>query len=459
MRTIRRIALFAFALACVSLAAAPRARAAASDAPDQNVLNAQKHEPGEATSIPPGTVITTQNWQKYKSFMPYGMIKFFEGSLPYKMPPDVEMDVGPTVIHALPKPFWNAVEKYSSQVRLTKLPNGAWDIRNYIAGVPFPHPSGPNKGTEVADDVTFRPGGVLYTGFPDLKKNAESSFCTVDRFGNKACSRVDYDYRQLAYNWFPGIPHTDPNAAGAWYGEWLMVEKPEESKYTAQLTLYYQNVTKLPGTYVFIPALRRSLRLSTSARCAPLFGSDMTNDDARVGWNGGASVFDGKSLPDQSILALTDMTHADGKFPDNYDMPLGWAKPSWGKWEVVPVWVTDVRRIPSMQAGYCYGARVMYTTKSYYANVHEDLYDANYKLWKVVNIGLNPEVDHLHPEWGKQYFGGIIEQYWDVQNQHASHVFTADRAGGDLIPDIGWGTPYDNVKLYQSPGGLMEIMR
>lgn len=459
MRTIRQIAIFVLALAFLSLVGASRALADPADAPDQHILDAQKIGPGEANSIPPGTTITVQNWQKYKAFMPYGMIQFFQGGVAYKMPPDVQMEVGPTTVHPLPKPFWDAVEKYSSQVRLTKLPNGTYNIQNYISGVPFPHPSGPEKGTEVADDVTFRPGGVLYTGFPDLKGNSESAFYTVDRFGHWAVTRVDYDYRQLAFNWFPGIPHVDPNAAGAWYGEWLMVEKPEESKYTADLTLYWQDVTRLPDDFVYIPALRRSLRLSTSARCAPLFGSDMTHDDQRVGWNGGASVFVGKSLPDQKILALTDMTTADGVFPENYYMPLGWAKPSWGKWEVVPVWVTDVRRISSMRAGYCYGARIMYTTKSYYANVHEDLYDANYKLWKVVNIGLSPGVDKLHPEWGKQYFGGIIEQYWDVQNEHVSHVLTADRHGHDLVPDIGWGTQYDNTKLYQTPGGLMQLMR
>jgi hypothetical protein len=409
-------------------------------------------------TIPPATKITMQNWQQYKAFMPDGMIALFSGQYAWKMPPDVEMDVGPTTIHPLPKPFWDEVEKYSTQTRFVKLPNGAYKLENYVSGVPFPHPSGPDKGTEIAADVTFRPGGHLYVGMPD--SGVVSSFCTMDRFGSKACTRVDYNYRQLAYNWFPGIPHMEPTAAGAWYGEWLMVEVPEESKYTADLTLYWQDVTRLPDDYVFIPALRRSLRLSTSARCAPLFGSDMTHDDQRVGWNGGASVFEGTWLRDQNILALVDMSSADGQFPDNYDMPLGWARPSWGKWEVVPVWVTDVRRIASMRPGYCYGKRIMYTTKAYFANVHEDLYDPNLKLWKVVNIGLSPRTDYLHPEWGKQYFGGgIIEQYWDMQNQHVSHVFTAAPDGkGDLWADY-YRPQYDNVSKYQTPGGLMQLMR
>jgi hypothetical protein len=53
----------------------------------------------------------------------------------------------------------------------------------------------------------------------------------------------------------------------------------------------------------------------------------------------------------------------------------------------------------------------------------------------------------------------ILEQYWHMQNQHASHIFTADSEGNDLLPDVGFGTKYDNITLYQTPGGLMQLMR
>jgi len=52
-----------------------------------------------ASSIPPGTVITMQNWRGYQSFMPEGMKALFEGKYSWKMPPDVKMQVGPTVIN------------------------------------------------------------------------------------------------------------------------------------------------------------------------------------------------------------------------------------------------------------------------------------------------------------------------------------------------------------------------
>jgi len=46
--------------------------------------------------LPVGTKITMQNWEQYKAFMPFGMTVLFEGKYYWKMPADVEIDVGPT---------------------------------------------------------------------------------------------------------------------------------------------------------------------------------------------------------------------------------------------------------------------------------------------------------------------------------------------------------------------------
>ncbi|MGH7839035.1 MAG: hypothetical protein ACREQC_14580, partial [Candidatus Binataceae bacterium] len=56
-----------------------------------------------APSLPIGTVITAQNWNQYKEFMPDGMIKLFAGEYSLKIPSDVQMEIGPTIIHPLPK--------------------------------------------------------------------------------------------------------------------------------------------------------------------------------------------------------------------------------------------------------------------------------------------------------------------------------------------------------------------
>jgi len=92
------------------------------------------------SSITPGTIITMQNWQKYRQFMPDGMTAMFEGKYFWKMPPDVQMEVGPTVVQPLPKNYLAATERYSDQVRIIELPNGGLALQGYRAGVPFPNP-------------------------------------------------------------------------------------------------------------------------------------------------------------------------------------------------------------------------------------------------------------------------------------------------------------------------------
>ena len=412
-------------------------------------------------TIPPGTVITKSNWQQYQQFFTDGEKYFWNGAGFWKMPDDVEIHVGQPHHFTFPPPFVEANEKYGEQTRLVKLADGRYRLENYIAGFPFPNPSGPDIGTEIAANVTYRLQAYMFAAFPDMYPGGKlpGGFYVKDRYGNWANTKVDVIYRQLAYLWQPGQPRSYPEAAGAWYTEWLMVEQPEQSRYTADLTIFFQDNLREEENYVFIPALRRSLRLSVSARCAPLFGSDMTHDDQRIGWNGGVGKFEAKLLRVQPLLTLQDMQKAAGVFPQEYDGMLGWAKPSWGDWEVRPVWVIDVGRIPDMSAGYCYGRRVMYIDKQYYQTQAEDLYDASHKLWKVVWIGLTPGLID-NGEGGPQMGSGALEEvYWDVQNDHVSYVTSMSPEGYSLITDERIPKQYDNIPKYSTPGGLMQLMR
>ena len=81
-----------------------------------------------ADTIAPGTVITMQNWRQYKQFMPDGMVWLFQGQYFWKMPSDVSMEVGPTIIHPLPKTYMEATERYSAQTKIVELPDGALNI-------------------------------------------------------------------------------------------------------------------------------------------------------------------------------------------------------------------------------------------------------------------------------------------------------------------------------------------
>lgn len=450
---IRKSALIALTLIVGMIAGAAHADEVQSTMRDW--VNATKNQ----GTIPPGTKITNQNWQQYKQFMPVGMIDLFQGTYFWKMPSDVEMDVGPTVSHPLTKDYMDASEKYGGQTRVVHDPDGTMNIENYVAGAPFPNPQEPDKGYKILADVWFPNEPPLIVLSPS---SGYGSFCTADRFGNHACTLTSVVYRQLAYNSDPSVPRTNTQANGSWYTEWLMVNQPEQSRYTADLTIFWQDLKRTEDNYVFVPALRRSLRLSASARCSPLLGSDMIHDDQRGGYNGGLSIFNAKFLADRKILAITELTNTDGEYPREYDGQLGWAKPSWGPWSLRDVYVIDVRRVPSQRAGYCYGSRIMYVDKQFMHQLWEEIYDANLKLWKIVRIHLH-DADAAQAK-GQTFYslpGSLIESYWDLQNDHKSDVFTANPDGKtDAVTyDANVPPEYNSITRYSTPGGLMQIMR
>src|SRR6266849_3902542 len=100
-------------------------------------------------SVKPGTVITKPNWTQYKDCFTYGEQRFWQGDLFWKMPEDVEIHVGQEHRWTLPKPYVDATEKYGGQTRLVKQPDGLYRLENYVAGLPFPNPSEPDKGTKM----------------------------------------------------------------------------------------------------------------------------------------------------------------------------------------------------------------------------------------------------------------------------------------------------------------------
>jgi hypothetical protein len=110
---------------------------------------------GEAAgenSIPPGTIITLQNWRQYKAFMPDGMQALFAGTYMFKLPADFRMEVGPLTVYPLPAIYRENTEKYSHPVEAKTLPDGRNTITGYVAGLPFPNPSEPRKGYKILVD-------------------------------------------------------------------------------------------------------------------------------------------------------------------------------------------------------------------------------------------------------------------------------------------------------------------
>jgi len=92
MRLTKRIPLIAAAL--IWLCSNGIAAAAYMDWSEQSYASLTSAD--SASTIPPGTKITSQNWQQYKDFMPVGMQGLWRGQFYWHLPDNAVMSVGAT---------------------------------------------------------------------------------------------------------------------------------------------------------------------------------------------------------------------------------------------------------------------------------------------------------------------------------------------------------------------------
>jgi hypothetical protein len=397
-------------------------------------------------TVAPGTKITLANWRQYQQFLPIGMRLMLEGKSVFKYPADFEMDVGPTTPLPLPKKFRDDTEKYNRQVTLTQLSSGGYTIAGYAAGAPFPDPSGPTAGTELMYDnyYTYQP----YLGAIEIPRS-----WSIDHFLSQTGNVVACVHFKMTHLSEPNMPVNQPNNDGLYLTENCEVLAPEQSRYVTSLQLFYNDPARVQETYAFIPALRRSLRLSASARCAPFAGGDFTNDDFRNGMNLQPPIFQAKFLGEKKVLTMIfdDFAFFDVK---NLYYPSMMPRPVAGKWQLRNMYLYEVHRLPTQKVGYCYGSRVVYLDKDQLDPMWLDLYDQNLKYWK---FDQNLYKATRIPETGEVAFASGTTAGWytmvDLQNEHESVAWIRAFFGGDVPAKFRdytrWGTP----------GGLSQIMQ
>ncbi len=400
-------------------------------------------------AIPSGTTITMANWQQYKSLMPDGMIELFEGKYFWKMPQDVQMEIGPTIIHPLPRNYLAATEKYAPQVRLVELPGGGLSLENYHGGIPFPNPANPHKGWKLLANVWYR-------YIPHLIVDTYGSGCAIDSTGSANCQAYVGVKRQLSYNTDSDAP---PEAAGSdarYFTEWFMTLEPEQDRYTAYLTVNYADPARPEGAYVFLPSLRRYQPISNAARCAESAGLDQTYEDFHNGLDTNLTELEVEDMGHRKIVALVDVNPPTAPFPGDVDMPLGFPTPKWGKWQVRDVDVLGIKKIPSKAKGYCYGKRVIYADSHFAYPLWEDMWDSKMQPWKFA--GLFPLAVDV-PGVGVVNSAALdVEVFWDIQRNHATFASEPTR-GHPYYVNGQAPKEYNDDARYTTPAGLNLIMR
>jgi hypothetical protein len=406
-------------------------------------------EVSSSQTIPPGTKITPGNWQQYKQFMPLGLQLMYEGRFQWKISnsTDYVVEVGPTTQIPKPKKYAQDTEKFR-QTKLVAAGTGGYNIVNYQAGEPFPSPSGPLIGYELLFDnyYQYQPA-VLFNHYDEMLS---------DRYNNHTSLGTIEIQNNLGHVSDMGYPIVRPESQGIFLSIFNEVLSPEQSKYTTQLSILHDDPNLPQDTYVFLPSLRRSLRLSSAARCSPILGTDFINDDNR-GFSGLTNLFTATYLGHKKILNLMkmdrDKRHELGNWVIDPNM-IGWPKPILGKWELRDTYIFDLRPVQSNN-NYCYGDKVMYMDAETQTLSFVDIYDHSRRFWKCFTSFYTsvPIDDGSGSSAALQ--GDTTSTMFDFQNSHASFAYTS----AELAVDHSVPAQYQNAEVYALPSGLDQIMR
>lgn len=405
--------------------------------------------------LPAGTKITPENWRNYQQYLPIGMRAMLSGKYHWKIDsPGYYIEVGPTIPEPLPDKFRADTEKHSGQTKLVPYLTGGYTVSGYVAGMPFPNPEGPDAGYKILYDYYFS-----YTPYQMFLPYGT---ILVDRYFNRADQNANVvQLRHCAVS-DEGVPVNRPTCTtGSFLTSYFSVTAPEQSKYTTELVMFPFDPGGPAEIYVFLPSLRRSLRLSASARCSPVLGTDWTNDDVRAGLSVIPVQFQVDYYGKKKILTLQHGNYHVRSQIENYT-PLGpgfaFPKPSLGKWEVRDMYVVDFHPVPSMEASYCYKHRIVYMDADFMEADYVDLYDKSGKLWKVeynyrtpvpvppVGIGRDtmvlPSAD-------------LLATVYDIQNNHMCFAWPT------ALPKVNSAVPtaFSDPVVFGTPGGLSQVLR
>ena len=242
--------------------------------------------------LKPGDVINKDNWEKVKGLIPDPMVKWVKEGKRIMQIGEFKYD-GSDDAHWENYGLKHNRDKYALNDEGT-IVNAATDkIPEWVYGYPFPRidfKNDPDAGIKLNHnrDTNMGRDGRCKCGF------------SVEWVGKNGFERViSNDYYR--YNFWGNKPAEQVNnKKGVLFKEITVVRSPYDVSGTAQLT-----IRKTDGSddqlYVYIPAIRRTKRMSGAKRSDPFMGSDFTIDDGN-GWLGHTSAMKWKYIEEKTGL-------------------------------------------------------------------------------------------------------------------------------------------------------------
>jgi hypothetical protein len=329
-----------------------------------------------------GDVITFQDIDKLKDYLPP---EFWENR-EYFFYEGMDLTIGPTQReYGLAAKYVEATEKFKGQSRIGR----EGSLENYTAGRPFPTESidctaGPHAGEKIIWNFAY-----TWNGSGTM---ANWSYTYWDRGDQlplfyKGWSR----YIKLAHK--VESYYLDENGGDIFSNErrrdasGLVVEEPFDARGIMTLSYRYKDADKAEDeaknddTWVYVPDLRRTRRISTAQRSDSVQGTDFTFDDL-FSFSGIPPQYTWKCLGEARIIA--PMNTKDLAYPyteEEYNFgPYGFSFAN-DRWEVRDAWII---RFDPRNDDHPYSRKDIYIDKELYLPLYSFAYDRKEELWKII---------------------------------------------------------------------------
>lgn len=352
------------------------------------------------TEAKAGDVINSGNLNEYEAYFPVMMQKFIKDGADGISEATVIEVKDPVVTLPLPA-FVEASKKNVGKVIL----NPDNTITGHEAGFPFPDAKGPDLEKKAIWNFYYR-----WRGDNQVLKPPRAIGSAIQRkHGTIRTAKMAYAMvnltNRVSQQPFPSLPNPD---GVFWIQVMKFLQPPNKDMRT--LTFRYLDDKKADDMWVYVPTLRRTIRMVSSERSNPVAGSVASWDDF-FGFDGKISQFTYKLIGEEKILALMDQKKTIKDFPEHYRKPIYDSEP----YEVRDAVAVEIK---AKDPRYPESKREIWITRDIWYSPYAMTYDKNGELWKGCYNSFG-EMETVQGEKGYQMmfnsFADFKTGYWSTQ--------------------------------------------
>jgi len=346
-----------------------------------------------------GKKITSSNVDEVKEFLPenfYNLMRNTDrwGENWFEIVPYREVPVTPGNI--------KFTKQYQGQSKIG--PDG--EIINYISGVPFPD-------TKVAVEMAHN---FRTRSFGDAYKSVDKGYIVDGRLKYDMSIEIRNNMCFFAARTdTPTTPELIPNPKQIWRAFSMEQISPPEVRDMRIMEIHYKDRTKAYDRWLWIPAIRRVRRSSTTERQDPKGGGDNAAYD-NLGWDGAIQENTYKYLGTKELLLVR---HTD---KSNLEHTPGNCIFDGTQRERVKAHMIEA---VSKDPNFYYSKMFWYLDPESWQMLYSDRYDRRGRLWKVMD-----QMGFVGKGYGGVEFGHFCgNQTIDVQRIHSTVAVSDQKFG------------------------------